>query len=79
MAAVSTANDKFDIKDCIVETEEKLDKNGVGETEIPLSPDHAAEEARKEEIKAKIKTVSSAIYTPRNRFCVVLISFNILI
>lgn len=59
MAAVNAGNEMTDLnKPPQSETEGKVDKNGVEETEIPLSPDHAAEEARKEEIRAKIRTVS---------------------
>lgn len=63
MAAVSTGNEIADLNKQTQPTNEpKVDKNGVGEMEIPLSPDHAVEEARKEEIRAKIRTVSGCCH-----------------
>ncbi|XP_020897281.2 tumor protein D54 isoform X1 [Exaiptasia diaphana] len=66
MAAVNAGNDMSELnKPPQSETEGKVDKNGLEETEIPLSPDHAAEEARKEEIRAKIQTIEEEVITLR--------------
>jgi len=48
-------------KPVFTRTDVKDNKNDVEESEIPLGPDLAAEEARKDEIRAKIHTVSEFI------------------
>jgi hypothetical protein len=60
MAAVNGAGSEMANFDKPIEkgTELKENQNGEKQSEIPLTPDQAAEEAKREEIRAKIRTVS---------------------
>lgn len=62
MAAVNAGNDMNDLnKQSLASTEMKVEANSLEETEIILSPDNAALEAKREEIRAKINTVSNVV------------------